>query len=398
MYKRTFTRAAGVLCLFVSFAIVPGQFASAATPAKNPRTEQERVRREKAAAAEQLNTLKASAKELQDALAIIDENLRQEEAALEAAQRTVDSETKAAEALRVQEAAATEKMAALDKLLVDNAIDAYMSPDFAFDLFSMSSNNINEAVRKQALFDLTNTKNRDAADEVKAVRADLARLEAERNAAIARAQTARADVASRLKVVDAARAELEKFVEAADGRVDHALNELRSLESLDKQLAAQIEAEARALAAEAERARRASASAPKPFTPPASGDIVNVQGIWVHRSIAAGLNNLLNAAAAASIDLSGSGYRDSSGQIALRRQNCGSSDYAIFQMDPFQCRPPTARPGSSNHERGLAIDFSVNGGVLTRSSKAFQWLSANAGRYGFYNLPAEPWHWSSDGK
>ena len=125
---------------------------------------------------------------------------------------------------------------------------------------------------------------------------------------------------------------------------------------------------------------------------------MNVQGIWVHRSIAAGLNNLLNAAAAASIDLSGSGYRDSSGQIALRRQNCGSSDYAIFQMDPFQCRPPTARPGSSNHERGLAIDFSVNGGVLTRSSKAFQWLSANAGRYGFYNLPAEPWHWSSDGK
>lgn len=397
MHKRTFTRAIGVLCLLVSFAIVPGQFADAATTVKNPRAEQERVRREKAAAAEQLNTLKASAKELQDALAVIDENLRQEEAALEAAQHTVDTETKAAEALRTQEDAATAKLAALDKLLVENAIDAYMSPTFKGDLFSMLSSNINEAVRKQALFDLTNTKNRDAADQVKAVRADLARLEAERNAAIARAQAARTDVASRLTVVDAARAEQEKFVAAADNRVDHALSELSSLESLDKQLAAQIEAELRALAAQAERARRASASAPKTFTPPASGDIVNVQGIWVHRSIATGLNNLLNAATAASIDLGGSGYRDSSGQIALRRQNCGSSDQAIYQLNPFLCRPPTARPGTSNHERGLAIDFTVSGGVLTRGSKAFQWMSANAGKYGFYNLPSEPWHWSSDG-
>jgi LAS superfamily LD-carboxypeptidase LdcB len=398
MHKRTFTRAAGVLFLFASFAVVPGQLADAATTVKNPRAEQERVRREKAAAAEQVNTLKASAKELQDALATIDENLRQEEAALEAAQQTVDAETAAAEALRAQEQAATDRVAALDKLVIENAIDAYMSPTSTGDLFSMSSNNINEAVRKQALYDLTNTKTRDAADQIKAARADLERLEAQRNAVLVRAQAAKADVATRITVVDSARAEQQKFVEAADDRVDHALSELGTLESLDKQLAAQIEAEARALALAAEKARRSAATASKPFTPPASGDIVNVQGIWVHKSIAAGLNSLLNAASAAGIDLGGAGYRDSSGQIALRRQNCGTSDFAIYQMDPFSCRPPTARPGSSNHERGLAVDFTVNGSVLTRSSKAFQWMSANAGKYGFYNLPSEPWHWSSDGK
>jgi LAS superfamily LD-carboxypeptidase LdcB len=50
------------------------------------------------------------------------------------------------------------------------------------------------------------------------------------------------------------------------------------------------------------------------------------------------------------------------------------------------------------HERGLAIDFTHNGSIISsRSSPAFQWLRANAGRYGLHNMPAEPWHWSTNG-
>ena len=386
-----------MLFAIACYASVPGGAADAATTAKSPRAEQERVRREKAAAAEQLNSLKATAKEVQDALAVLDDNLRQEEAALEAAQKSVATEERAAENLRKLQQVATDNLAQLDRILIDSAIDAYMRPPFEGNLFSMSSNDINEALRKQALFDLTNAKNRDAADRVKGLRADLVRLEAERNAAIARAQQARADVEARVTVVDAARAQHQKMVDLADERVDHALGELRSLERLDKQLAAQIEAEARALAAAAERARRAS-NPIQPFTPPANSDLVVVNGIVVHKSIATNLRNLLAAADNAGIDLGGSGYRDNSGQIDLRRQNCGPTPYDIFQKDPFQCRPPTARPGSSNHERGLAIDFTSNDAVLSRSSKAYQWMAANAGKYGFYNLPSEPWHWSSDGK
>lgn len=393
---RPLVRAAGVLFALALFAVVPGGDAGAATTAKNPRAEQERVRREKAAAAEQLNVLKATAKELQDALAAIDENLRQEEAALEAAQKTVAAEERAAEGLRVQVQAATDRLALLDRVLIDSVVDAYMKPPFEGDLFSMSSGDINEALRKQALFDLTNTKNRDAAGEVKGLRADLERLQVERAAAVARAQQARVEVESRVTLVDAARAEQQRMVDLADERVDHTVSEIKTLESIDRQLAAQIEAEARALAAAAEKARRAAAA--KSFTPPSGSDLVNVDGIVVHKSIAGNLRNLLNAASAAGLDLGGGGYRDSSGQIELRRQNCGPTNYDIFQKDPFQCRPPTARPGSSNHERGLAIDFTANGMVLTRSSRSFQWLAANAGRYGFYNLPSEPWHWSADGK
>jgi hypothetical protein len=91
--------------------------------------------------------------------------------------------------------------------------------------------------------------------------------------------------------------------------------------------------------------------------------------------------------------LSGGGYRDPAEQIALRRAHCGSSYYAIYQMPSSSCRPPTARPGSSQHEVGLAIDFSPCG----YGSAQYNWLKAHAAQYGFYNLPSESWHWSTTG-
>jgi LAS superfamily LD-carboxypeptidase LdcB len=126
--------------------------------------------------------------------------------------------------------------------------------------------------------------------------------------------------------------------------------------------------------------------------------LANVRGIVVAASIAGQTESLLAAASAAGIVLTGTGYRDSSAQIQLRMQHCGTSQYAIYEMPPDQCSPPTARPGASKHEQGLAIDFSWNGSVIgSRSSPAFQWLAANAGRFGFANLPSEPWHWSVGG-
>ena len=74
------------------------------------------------------------------------------------------------------------------------------------------------------------------------------------------------------------------------------------------------------------------------------------------------------------------------------------SDYAIYEAPSSSCSPPTAPPGTSNHEQGTAIDFTCNGGgTLSSSSSCFSWLKSNAASYGFYNLPSEPWHWSVDG-
>jgi LAS superfamily LD-carboxypeptidase LdcB len=93
----------------------------------------------------------------------------------------------------------------------------------------------------------------------------------------------------------------------------------------------------------------------------------------------------------------GGGYRDPAQQVALRRAHCGSSDYAIYQAPSSACSPPTARPGTSMHEQGLAIDVTCGGGAISRGSACFGWLQGHAAGYGLHNLPSEPWHWSTDG-
>ena len=126
--------------------------------------------------------------------------------------------------------------------------------------------------------------------------------------------------------------------------------------------------------------------------------IVSVRGIQVNSEIATQVEDLIAAAEADGLALSGGGFRDPQRQIELRKANCGTSDYAIYEMPASQCSPPTAKPGQSQHEVGLAIDFTNNGRLITsRSDVAFVWLAENAPRFGFINLPSEPWHWSTTG-
>jgi len=142
---------------------------------------------------------------------------------------------------------------------------------------------------------------------------------------------------------------------------------------------------------------------PAPSTP--SGlDLVTLswsgRTFQVARQIAGNVQALLEAAANDGIQLTvNSAYRDPSHQIALRRKNCGSSDYDIYKKPSSQCTPPTARPGTSNHERGLAIDLGVSGGRLEPGTPAFDWMLRNAERnFGLKNYSKESWHWSVDGK
>ena len=133
---------------------------------------------------------------------------------------------------------------------------------------------------------------------------------------------------------------------------------------------------------------------------PAGGpDIVRVRGIKVARRIAPKVEALLAAAQADGIRLGGWGYRSRDKQIELRKRHCGPTHYDIYQKPSSQCMPPTATPGKSMHEKGLAIDITHNGKTIkSRRSPAFQWMSRNAGRFGLFNLPSEPWHWSVNGK
>ncbi|HZJ34710.1 MAG TPA: M15 family metallopeptidase, partial [Candidatus Angelobacter sp.] len=50
-----------------------------------------------------------------------------------------------------------------------------------------------------------------------------------------------------------------------------------------------------------------------------------------------------------------------------------------------------AKPGTSNHQMGFAVDFVISG------TKMSNWLSQNASKYGIKNYKPEPWHWQSSG-
>lgn len=144
-------------------------------------------------------------------------------------------------------------------------------------------------------------------------------------------------------------------------------------------------------------AYRAEASRPAPQRP-GEGPIqlVDVAGIGpTNVEWAAQVGAMLAAAAHDGIHLTGSSYRDPAEQIALRRAHCGTSHYATYDMPSSSCRPPTARPGTSQHEVGLAIDFRH---CSIRSTACYRWLAANAARFGIHNLPSEPWHWSATGR
>jgi LAS superfamily LD-carboxypeptidase LdcB len=137
----------------------------------------------------------------------------------------------------------------------------------------------------------------------------------------------------------------------------------------------------------------------EPHPAPHPGDqtltLASVRGITVHTSIATQLDALLVAAEADGLNLTGMGYRSHQRQIELRRAHCGSSRYAIYEAPASTCSPPTARPGTSMHERGLAIDFD---NCSTHTTACWRWLNNSAAHYGLYNLPSEPWHWSTNGQ
>lgn len=123
--------------------------------------------------------------------------------------------------------------------------------------------------------------------------------------------------------------------------------------------------------------------------------LCNVQGITVNVSIANSLNAMLTEMKGAGINLGGWGYRTFDKQVELRTTN-GCPD--TYNSPASTCGTPTARPGQSNHENGEAIDFTSGGSTLRSGTAGFNWLKANAARYGFKNLPSESWHWSIDGK
>lgn len=118
-------------------------------------------------------------------------------------------------------------------------------------------------------------------------------------------------------------------------------------------------------------------------------------GTYLCDTMVQAFNDMLTKAKSEGLTISGGGYRSLTIQRALRVANC-QGNYADSKA---QCEPPTALPGQSNHNKGLAVDFTCDGSLIEKTdNKCFLWLQKNARTFGFLNFAKEPWHWSVDGK
>jgi LAS superfamily LD-carboxypeptidase LdcB len=277
-------------------------------------------------------------------------------------------------------------------------VDAYVHGEIRSVSVIFEAASVSAAARRQALYDTAVNRATDVADRLRATREDLGVRRAEADAAQAEAVSRRLEEEASLAGLEKAEAAQQKVADELEKRLDEALAEADALEAVDHQLAAQIAAREAAVAARIAN-RRVGAGAGRRGSRIGAVQVTSVRGIVVNVQVADQLAALLGAADAAGLSLSGGGYRDPQAQIALRAAHCGgSSDYAIYDKPPSQCHPPTARPGNSMHELGLAIDFTSGGHIMaSRSDPAYRWLKANATRYGLHNLSSEPWHWSTNG-
>lgn len=415
---RALLAIAAVLVTAAVPAVASGQDPTGRT-LEDLRRQREEVRAREAAQASAVDALRADSAEAAAALEALNADVRAQQDRVEEAERAVARAEADQAAAEAAQARARAELQAVRTELRNSAVDAYVSMSNERTVSATGVRNVNDALSKRTLMELRAAERADLIEDYRTIQDDLAVQRAAAAEAAERARRTRDERQRRMTELRAAVERQSEFAARLEERIDAALAEADALAAIDARLASEIqtrEAEiARAIAAQraAEQARaaaRAAASRPPlgggggpgdAFTPPAivgGGEIVTVGGIQVHQSIAANVQAMLSAAAADGVALSGSGYRDPSRQIELRRQHCGTSAYAIYQAPPSSCSPPTARPGNSMHERGLAIDFREGGAAITRASTSFRWLAANAARFGFFNLPSEPWHWSTTGQ
>jgi len=414
--------AFAALALAGTFGMAIGSSVNVGAVATDTRTQRSNVRSEQAKVAAKVDALESSQDKVMAALQSMEENVRGQQAVLSEARR--QAEVSAAEAAQAERDAAqtSRDLDALRARVARYAVKAYVEPPGEELMRRFEAASAQEDATRNAFLNMQSRSDSDVIDQLRSTKARLEQELARAQAAKSAAETHAAEAEGALQSLAVAQSQQQAYASQVRQRLDETLSDAAFLSRMDAELGRQIAAEAAALARavvgvpSSGSGSGSGSGSSNTTTPPSSGSgttttappggnnpyptpaLTTVNGITVASSVAARVRGLLNAAAADGVNLTGYGYRDFNAQLALRRQNCGTTQYAIWEMPPDACSPPTARPGYSYHERGLAIDFMSNGRFInSRSNPGFIWLAANAGRFGFYNLPSEPWHWDTRG-
>jgi LAS superfamily LD-carboxypeptidase LdcB len=377
--------------------------------------------------AQVIDTATAGVSEVEQALADLELLVAEQRDDVTRAERALEGAVLAVTAAERKSVELADQQTTLRAQVNDLAFQTYIGRDSTVEgSFGLArTGDIYKAARVQTLIgaafgDINNT-----SDRLRALQIDTQVATKALDEAAVRRELLRSEAEAQLEQLLEAVGLQARVVLEAEERLEVRLYEAAALAELDAEMAKEIEAENKNLSRvikaekakrreeerlrlEAERKRREAeearqrrllgiAGAPTSINFDRS-ELSVVWGIRVHESIADKLLALLKASSRDGIRLGGGGYRSSTSQISLRRAHCGTSNWAIYHKPSYQCRPPTARPGASMHERGLAVDFTQNGRALWSNTSGYRWLKRNAAKYGFRNLPSEPWHWSVNGR
>lgn len=368
-----------------------------------------------------IDVMKSDDTDVQEALTDISANVEaqvEQLANARSALATADQQVAAADL------AVAETEGRIDTLSVQTdgiVINAFMNPPAEVALDAFSAGSLTDLSVKQSILNTKATSDADTLELYEQARDQLDVQLAERAGLVETAEQNREAAETALIDLESALSQSALFAVRVEERLDQTLAEADSLAEVDPVLAAQLQAREAQLAAalgsmQAEAQRVAAVENSAALAVEAEGNkgygtikqppggVVSVPcptggSVEVAGDISSQVTRLLNDSAAAGAAMCGGGYRDPQDQIAVRRANCGTSTYAIYEAPSSYCSPPTARPGTSMHEQGLAIDFKCGGSTSVRyGDRCHDWLRSHAEEYGLYNLPSEPWHWSVSGE
>ena len=343
-----------------------------------------------------LKVTQETAARLSAELAAADARLTAAQANLNAARTKAQTAAAQVDAARAKADAAQATYRRLRTRVTDAAVGMYLDPPQRVQLAALSGG-VKEAIVARGLLSARAAVTMDQLTQAKAARRKAEQQEQAADAASAEADAARAQADDEVAAVLEDVANRQKAVDLAQIAMTALSSEVGSLAGLDASLSQRLNLEstvgsgAISVVTGVDGSWSVNASG---F--PSASEMFRVPSttIWVHPLIADRTASMVFAAAMDGVMLDGWAFRSTARQVELRRAHCGGSYDSVFNAPSSSCSPPTARPGRSMHERGLAIDFK---NCSSRGTACYQWLALNAARFGLFNLPSEPWHWSVNG-
>jgi murein DD-endopeptidase MepM/ murein hydrolase activator NlpD len=241
-------------------AVMPGG-PDAGAAGSNERARREEVRQQKAAAAAQVNALSAENAELEGAVAAMNAAVAAQEARVADARRATEEARAAAERLTAEAEATGREVDALEQLVRDRAVQAYIGNAMGGDANNvlLDASDPTDLELRKVLLETVNGSDRDAIDRLAQTRAMLLRQREQVAEAIAEAQALEVETQARLDELDASRSEQVRLQQALQARIGTYQSEVNALAAEEANITAIIrQAEAAAAAAAAAAARSAS--------------------------------------------------------------------------------------------------------------------------------------------